>query len=163
MNKNTLLIAAVMALVGFAAQAADNTLLIQIEPSGNFRVWHTEGSSMLDEDEVQALTDSATPDGGARVPTAAGIASARRTPNGIVVQLHDKQADNTLLIDRDDCGGVKLWHGDGATVLSNDDLTELVLTALPEGGARLRIGERYARSFTSRIGVIAVLWAPLKR
>jgi len=158
----TILALAVLALTA-TAQAADNTLLIQIEPSGNFRVWHTEGENMLDEEDVHALTDVATVEGDARVPTALGIASAQRTPNGIVVHLHDKKVDNRLLIDRDDCGGTKLWHSDGATNLREEDLTELVLTALPEGGERMKIGDRLARAFTSRIGVVAVLWQPIRR
>ena len=163
MRTTTMMMAAVLVLASLATHAADNTLLIQIDPSGKFRVWHTEGENLLNEEDVHALSDSATPEGGARVPTVAGMASARRTPNGIVVSLHDKQVDSTLLIDRDDCGGTKLWHGDGATNLRDDDLTELMLTALPEGGERMTIGENYARAFTARIGVIAVLWKPTRR
>lgn len=155
--------AVTLMLASLAANAADNTLLIQIEPSGKYRVWHTEGENMLDEEDVHALTDVATAEGGEPVRTAAGMASARRTPNGIVVSLHDKQVDNRLLIDRDDCGGTKLWHSEGATLLRDEELTELVLTALPEGGERMKIGDRYARAFTGRIGVVAVLWEPVKR
>lgn len=163
MRTTTMMMAAALALASLATHAADNTLLIQIDPSGKFRVWHTEGENMLNEEDVYALVDSATPEGGAPVPTVAGMASAQRTANGVVVSLHDKRVDNTLLIDRDDCGGTKLWHGDGATNLRDEDLTELVLTALPEGGARMTIGENHARAFTARIGVIAVLWKPKKR
>lgn len=163
MRTRTRLIALAATLASFAANAADDTLLIQIEPNGKYRVWHTEGENMLNEEDVYALTDSATAEGGEPVPTVAGAASARRTKNGIVVTLHEKQVDNRLLIDRDDCGGTKLWHGDGTTALRDEELTELVLTALPEGGARMTIGDRYARAYTARIGVIAVLWKPKKR
>lgn len=156
-------LAVALALTSLAANAADNTLLIQIEPSGKYRVWHTEGANMLDEEDVHALSDVATPEGGERVRTAAGMASAQRTTNGVVVTLHEKTVDNRLLIDRDDCGGTKLWHSEGATLLRDEELTELVLTALPEGGARIAIGDRYARAFTGRIGVVAVLWKPIRK
>lgn len=158
-----LLAAATLVLAALPALAADNTLLIQIEASGKFRVWHTEGDSMLNEDELAALAASARPEGGEKMPTGAGLASGHETKNGVVVVLHDKRHDNQLLIDRDDCGGVKLWHGDGTTNLSEDELTELVLTALPGGGTRLIIGEQFARAYSGRLGVTALLWKPKKR
>lgn len=158
-----LLAAAALALAALPALATDNTLLIQIADNGKYRVWHTEGDSALNEDEAVALAISARPGGGEKLQTSAGLASAVDTRNGVVVTLHQKDHDNILLIDRDDCGGVKLWHGDGATTLSEAELTELMLTALPAGGARLTIGENYARAYTTRIGVIALLWKPVRR
>lgn len=163
MRTTTTWAAAALLIASLAANAADNTLLIQIEPSGKYRVWHTEGENMLDEEDVHALTDVATAEGGERVRTARGMASAQRTKNGIVVTLHEKSVDNRLLIDRDDCGGTKLWHSEGATQLRDEELTELVLTALPEGGERMKIGELQARAFTGRIGVVAVLWKPIRK
>ena len=150
------------ALAAGAALAADNTLLIQIAEDGKYRVWHTEGDSVLNEDEAVALAISARPEGGDKLQTSAGLASAVQTKNGVVVTLHQKQHDNVLLIDRDDCGGVKLWHGEGTTTLSDEALTELALTALPAGGARLTIGENFARAYTTRLGVIALLWKPMR-
>lgn len=159
----TTIVLAAFALASGAAQAADNSLLIQIESNGKFRVWHTEGENMLNEDETQVLAEHATPEGSAPMPTSAGMASARRTKNGVVVRLHDKTTDNTLLLDRDDCGGVKLWHADGATTLPDDVLTELVISALPNGGERLTVGDQYARAYTTKLGVIALLWKPKKK
>jgi hypothetical protein len=157
------LIAAAVLLAAIPALAADNTLLIQIAETGKYRVWHTEGDSAINEDEAVALAISARPEGGEKLPTSAGLASAVETKNGVVVTLHDKQRDKVLLIDRDDCGGVKLWHGEGTTSLSDEQLTELVLTALPAGGERLTIGENFARGYTTRLGVIALLWKPVRR
>lgn len=158
-----LLAAAAVSLAALPALAADNTLLIQIAGDGQYRVWHTEGDSMLNEDEAVALAVSARPEGGEKLPTSAGLASAVDTKNGVVVTLHEKRRDKILLIDRDDCGGLKLWHGEGATTLSDEALTELVLTALPAGGERLTIGENFARSYTTRLGVIVLLWKPVRR
>lgn len=158
-----LLAAAAVSLAALPTLAADNTLLIQIQDNGKYRVWHTEGDSVLNEDEAVALAISARPEGGEKLQTGAGLASAVQTKNGVVVTLHQKPHDNVLLIDRDDCGGVKLWHSEGPTTLSDEALTELALTALPAGGARLSIGENYARAYITRLGVIALLWKPVRR
>ncbi len=163
MRTTTIVTAVTLVLASLTANAADNTLLIQLEPTGKYRVWHTEGESMLNEDETQVLSENATPEGSAPIPTTAGMASAQRTKNGVVVHLHDKKTDRTLLIDRDDCGGVKLWHGDGATQLPEDKVTELMMSALPTGGERLMIGDQYVRGYTVRLGVIAVMWTPKKK
>lgn len=159
----TLLTAAALTAAALPTLAADNTLLIQVEQNGKYRVWHTEGPSMLNDDEVSTLIENATPAGDQRLPTSAGLASAVVTREGTILRLHDKTIDNQLLVDRDDCGGLKLWHADGATQLSDQDLTEMVLTALPGGGKLLTIGENLARAYTANIGVIAVLWKPKKR
>lgn len=158
-----LLTAAAVCLAAVPALAADNTLLIQIAETGKFRVWHTAGESAINEDEAVALAISARPEGGEKLRTSAGLASAVETKNGVVVTLHEKQHDKVLLIDRDDCGGVKLWHGEGTTSLSDEQLTELVLTALPAGGERLTLGENFARGYTTRLGIIALLWKPVRR
>ena len=158
-----LLAAAAVSLAALPTLATNNTLLIQIAENGKYRVWHTEGDSVLNEDEAVALAISARPEGGEKLQTSAGLASAVQTRNGVVVTLHEQPRDNILLIDRDDCGGVKLWHGEGTTTLSDEALTELALTALPAGGARLTIGENFARAYTTRLGVIALLWKPARR
>ncbi len=56
-----------------------------------------------------------------------------------------------------------MWHAAGSTYPAEDELTELVLTALPEGGQRVRVGNTWARAFTTRVGVIAALWKPVRR
>lgn len=145
------------------AHAADHTLLVQLDAQGQFVVWHTEGASRLGEDEVLALAASARPEGGELVSTATGPARAFATRDGIVVELVAASADRRLLIDRDDCGGVKLWHGEGTTQLSDDDLTELMLTALPGGGKRLSIGGNFARGYIARLGVVVLLWQQGRR
>lgn len=145
------------------ALAADHTLLVQMAADGRFVVWHTEGSTHLNEDELASLSASARPEGGDLLATGAGPAQAFSTRDGVVVELRAAGADRRLLIDRDDCGGVKLWHGEGATNLSEDDLTELVLTALPGGGRRLTLGGNYARGYIARLGVVVLLWQQGRR
>ncbi len=151
------------ALAAFSAQAADTTLLIQLEPNGRFKVWHTEGETNLPEEQVLALEAAARPEGGETLDTAAGPARAYVTQAGITIAVPGAQSDKTLLIDRDACGGVKVWHAEGATRLTEDELTELVLTALPGGGKRVSVGGNYAKAFTTGLGVMAVIWQPVRR
>lgn len=145
------------------AAAADGTLLIQLKPDGNYRIWHAAGKSTLNDDEVAVLAAHAEPAGSAAVATTAGPARAFATDYGVVVKLDAVKGDDTLLIDRDDCGAVKLWHGEGGSVPSDDELTELMMSALPGGGKRLRLGENYAKSFITRAGVVAVVWKAVRR
>ena len=56
-----------------------------------------------------------------------------------------------------------MWHDEAPTRLPDDVLTELVLTALPDGGARIKIGETVVRGYTVERGVIAVIWKPSRR
>ena len=158
------LAAIVVAVAAWSALAADNTLLIQLEADGKLKVWHSEGETKLADDELDALEASARPDGGEEMHTAAGAARAYATPSGVTIAFPGARADKALLIDRDACGGLRIWHAAGATALTDDQLTELVLTALPDGGKRVAIGEgRYAKGYTIALGVAIVIWKPPAR
>jgi hypothetical protein len=156
--------AIVVAATALAASAADNMLLIQHQPNGEFKVWHFEGETNLTDVELQTLEASAKPGGGEAIQTAAGSARAFEAEDGIIVievpgALHDK----TLLIDRDACGGLKTWHSAGSTVLTDEQLTELVVAALPGGGKVVMLGGNRAKAYTTKLGVIAIIWPPVKR
>lgn len=146
-----------------AGGAAANALLIQVRADGGFKVWHGTGASLLPNDEIYDLEASARPEGGDIQRTALGRAQAFETRQGIVIELPDAKSDKRLLLDRDPCGGLKVWHDEGATRLPDDVLTELVLTALPDGGARIKVGENVVRGYTVERGVIAVIWRPTRR
>ncbi|MCX8086246.1 MAG: hypothetical protein N3C63_05000 [Rhodocyclaceae bacterium] len=153
-----LLLLALLLWGGFlAARAADDVLLIQQGPQG-FVVWHTEGASQLDDDTVMELLLTATPEGGPELPTALGPARAYLLPEGALIRFLTASKDRTLLVDRDACGHIKLWHAEGATALSDEELTEIVMSALPEGGPRLSIRGRYAKAFLGKLGVIVTFW-----
>lgn len=143
--------------------AADNAVLIQLRQDGSFRVWHSAGASLLPDDDIHDLEASARPEGGDVMRTELGRAQAFETKQGIVIELPDAKSDKRLLLDRDPCGGLKVWHDEGAARLSDDVLTELVLTALPDGGARIKVGENYVKGYTVERGVIAVIWRPFRR
>jgi hypothetical protein len=98
------------------------------------------------------------PEGGKIMPSPLGRARAFEMPEGIVIRLLDAQRDKALLVDRDACGHVNLWHAEGATQLSDTQLTEIVMSALPEGGPRLRLNGTYAKGFIGRLGVTITLW-----
>lgn len=157
----TALLALVLTLP--ASWAEDNVLLIQQGPEG-FEVWHTEGLSNLTDNEVLELMATATPKGGAVQATPLGPARAFELKESILIRLLEAQRDKALLVDRDACGHIQLWHAEGVTQLSEDELTEIVLSALPEGGKRLRFGDRYVKGFVGKLGVTATLWkVPQKR
>jgi len=143
-------------LTGWAL-AEDNVLLIQTGPQG-FIVWHGEGTSQLDDDVVITLMAGATPEGGLPLATPLGPARAFAQPHGVVIRLEGAPQDAALLVDRDGCGHVQLWHSEGATRLSDAQLTEIVMAALPEGGPRLRLDGLYAKSFIGPLGVTVTLW-----
>ncbi len=146
-----------------AAGATDNVLLIQMQPGGRYLVWHTEGESRISEDEIMALEASAKPGGGEEVPTSAGPARAYETSDGVMIRLPAAKSDKALLFDRDDCGHVRVWHAAGATNLSEDQITDIVMSALPEGGKRITVGNYYVKAFLTKLGVTAALWsAPAK-
>jgi hypothetical protein len=156
--------AAILVAVGAgAAGAADNTLLIQLQKDGSYLVWHSEGASRLTDDELTALSASAKPEGGERLLTSAGPASAFEIPHAVLVLLADTKLDRKLLIDRDACGGVRVWHAEGATLLTQDQLTDLVLSALPDGGKPIALGANYGKAYSTELGVVAVIWAPVQR
>lgn len=163
MRHTRLLAAILFAVLAFSARAGDDTLLIQMEKDGSYKVWHIEGDSNPSQDELLALEGSATPEGGPLRMTAAGMARAFEVAEGIAIEIPGAPVDKRLLMDRDACGGVKVWHSAGATQLTDDQLTELVLAAEPGGGKRVNLGKRYAKTFSTRIGVIAVLWDPTRR
>jgi hypothetical protein len=158
-----LLVAALAALLARPALAEDTALLIQLRPDGRYTVWHAGDPSPIGENEILALEATATPEGGRRVVTAAGLAQAFDTPNGILIRLPALGPDRALLIDRDGCGGIKLWHSHGNINPSEDELTELVLSALPDGGKRVGLGKLSAKAYSTKIGVIAVIWKPVAK
>lgn len=145
------------------AAAEDAALLIQIQPDGRYQVWHAGDQSPLSEDELLSLEAGATPEGGRSLVTAAGLARAYDTPNGVLIRLPALGPDKALLIDRDDCGGIKVWHSQGTVHPTDDELTELVLSALPGGGKRVAVGKLHAKAYSTKIGVIAVVWKPTPR
>jgi hypothetical protein len=146
-----------------AAAAADRSLLIQLQPDGRYRIWHSGGENPLSDDEALALAAAARPEGSAPVAVAAGRARAYDGPQGVVIAL-EGDPPATLLVDRDDCGAIKLWRANGAGGLSEEQLTDLVLSALPGGGRRLTLGNRYGKAYIGRLGYTAVLWpAPAAR
>ena len=158
-----LLCAAIFALAAGAVPAANNNLLIQLEPDGRYKVWHGDGETHLGDEELVDLWNSATPEGGPVMNTSVGPATAVATPRGVLASLPNAPKDKSLLIDRDDCGAVKVWHAIGPTTLTDEQLTELMLSALPDGGKPLRVGDRLARSYTTRVGVVVLIWKPAKR
>lgn len=169
MNRIALAILAALLAVPLAVTAApptgpaDNALLIQLRQDGSFKVWHSAGASQLLDDDLHDLEASARPEGGDVMKTDLGRAQAFETKQGIVIELPEAKSDKRLLLDRDPCGGLKVWHDEGRTQLPDDVLTELVLTALPDGGARIKVGENVVKGYTVERGVIAVIWRPSRR
>lgn len=155
--------AALLVLLPLAAAAQSTNLLIQLQPGGAYRIWHGEGPSVLDDDEVMLLYSLAEPQGSAPVATALGAARARRTTQGVVIDLLDVATDKALLVDHDACGHIKTWHAEGGTPLTEEQATDLVLAAVPGGGRRLALDEqRNAKSFLTDLGVMVAIWRPLK-
>ena len=118
-------------LAATSANAADNVLLIQMQPGGTYRVWHIEGESRLSDDEIMALEVTARPEGGEETPTSAGPARVYESSDGVTISLPAARNDKLLLVDRDDCNHVRVWHAAGATSLSEDQITDIVISALP--------------------------------
>ncbi len=149
------------ALLPAVASAQINNLLIQSQPGGSFRVWHADGVSVLDDDEVMLLESLAEIGGSAPTASALGPARALRTAQGVIIELMEQTRDRELLVDRDACGHVKTWHAEGVTRLSEDQATDLVMAALPGGGPRLVLdAERHAKSYLTNIGVMVAIWKP---
>lgn len=155
---NFLLFIALLAGTG-AVRAAENVLLIQMRPDGHYTIWHNEGKSRLTDEDVVRLDGTEKPEGGPATITSAGLARAYQTANGVTIRLAAAQNYESVLIDRDNCGHIRLWHSDGKTDLSEDEITDIVMSALPEGGKRLTIGNRYAKAYLTKLGVTAVLWS----
>ena len=151
----------VFVLSAASAMAQTNNLLIQMQPGGGFRVWHGDGPSELSDDEVMLLDSLAEPQGSAPITTSLGAARARSTPQGVIIELVDATEDKSLLIDRDACGHLKTWHAEGRMQISEDQVTDLVLAAVPGGGPRLVLdGQRHAKSFLTSLGVMVAIWRP---
>lgn len=144
--------------------AADNVLLIQLQAGGAFRVWHTEGESRLSDDEIMELEVTAKPGGGEVTQTGAGPARVFESGEGVTISLLEAKKDKTLLIDRDDCNHVRVWHAAGATNLSEDQITDIFISALPGGGKRITVGDYHVKAFVTKLGVTATLWpAPARK
>jgi hypothetical protein len=163
MNLPRLIAAAFAALLSLPAMAEDTALLIQIELGGRYTVWHAGGKSPLSEEEISALEATARPEGGRPTLTTAGLAQAFETDKGMLVRLPALGPEKTLLIDHDGCGDIKVWHAQGDVNLKEDELTELVLSALPEGGKNVVLGKYHAKAYSTRIGVIAAIWKPVAK
>lgn len=145
------------------AHAADISVLIQLLPGSKYKVWHAEGPTKLSEDELMELEAVATREGSAPVNTSFGPARAYSTPDGVFVKLPQLKTDGTLLLERDVCSAIKAWHEEGAAILSEDELTELVLAAKPDGGKSITLGARKAKAYITQHGVMAVIWTPRAR
>jgi hypothetical protein len=151
-------LAALLFLLACGAQAEDNVLLIQTGPQG-FVVWHTEGETRFSDDEILEIMTTAQPGGGEVTPTRYGPAIAYvEGEAGVIIRLPGAPSDRALLVDRDACGHVVVWHVEGKTQLPEEQLTEIALSALPDGGPRLRFGDRYAKAFLGRLGITVTLW-----
>ena len=105
-----------------------------------------------------ALEVTARPGGGDETPTSAGPARAYETGDGVTISLPAAKNDKTVLIDRDDCNHVRLWHAVGATNLSEDQITDIVMSALPGGGKRITVGSYHVKAYITKLGVTAALW-----
>jgi hypothetical protein len=159
-----LLTVAIAALIVLPAAAAEDTaLLIQLRPDGRYTVWHAGGTSPLSDEEISALEATARPEGGKATLTVAGLAQAYETPSGVLIRLPALGPEKTILVDHDGCSGLKVWHAQGEVNLTEDELTELVLSALPEGGRNIALGKLHAKAYSTRIGVVAAIWKPVLR
>ncbi len=152
------LVLALALLTANAAMADDNVLLIQLQAGGNYRVWHTEGESQLADDDVMALEATASQEGGKELATEFGPARAFETADGIVISLPSAPRDKYLLLDRDDCGHVRVWHSAGTTNLPEGQITDIFMSALPGGGKRITVDGYNVKGFVTKLGVTASLW-----
>lgn len=148
---------------GLAMAAGDNALLIQAQAGGGYVVWHAEGTTQISDEEIMQVAATAAPEGGPPQAVSAGKARAFQTEVGVIIEFPDLARDRRLLVDRDACGAIKVWHADGETQLTEDQITELVIAALPGGGRRVNVGDRYAKSFVTPMGYAVVIWAPVRR
>lgn len=152
-----LLVFSLLVLPGVAGAAGDN-LLLQLQPDGRYRVWHSEGATQISEDDALAVAASAKPEGGEPQPTAGGRARAFQSEQGVIIEMMDATTDRHLLVDRDACGAIRVWHAEGPARLTEAQMTELVLSALPGGGPRLTFDDRYAKAYITPLGYAVLLW-----
>lgn len=152
---------AALALPWTGALAENQNVLLQLQSDGRFRIWHAEGPSQLDDDELMLVESLAEPAGGKTVVTRLGPARARRTSQGVIIELQAAARDRELLVDRDACSHLKAWHSEGETRLSDDQATDLALSALPGGGPRVVLDAgRHAKAFLTNVGVMVAIWKP---
>jgi hypothetical protein len=104
------------------------------------------------------LEVTAKPGGGAVTQTSAGPARVFESGDGVTISLLEAKNDKTLLIDRDDCNHVRVWHAAGATNLSDDQIADIFISAIPGGGKRITVGDYQVKAFVTKLGVIATLW-----
>ena len=150
-----------LTLASSGVLAENSNLLIQLQPGGGFRIWHADGPSLLSDDEVMLLDSLAEPQGSAPVPTALGPARARRTELGVIIELAEVKTDKALLVDRDACGHLKTWHAEGNARLTQHQVADLYMSALPGGGPRLVLDDgRNAKGFITSLGVMVAIWKP---
>lgn len=150
---------ALLALVFLPAAAQNSSVLIQLQPGGDYRIWHGEGASHLDDDLLIALDARAADESGEALATPLGPAKAVRTPQGVMIELPAAPSDRALLLERDACGHLNVWHADGATRLSEEQATDLVMAAVPGGGPTLALdARRRAKSYLTPLGVMVAIW-----
>lgn len=152
-------LAVLACLASLAAGAEDNVLLIQSGPTG-YTVWHAEGESRLSDDEVLEIMATAKPEGGDAVLTPLGPARAYEVADATLIRFPavTGTGDSALLVERDACGHIKIWHAAGTRQLTDDQVAEALLTALPGGGKRLVFDDHYAKGFVNNLGVTVTLW-----
>ena len=121
-------------------------------------VWHTEGTTQLEDDTILEVIATATTDGGPELNTPLGPVRAYALAEATLIRFAAAIEDNALLVERDACGHIKTWHAAGKTQLTTDEIDEVLLTALPGGGKRLVFGDRYAKGFVNNLGVTVTLW-----
>ncbi len=88
----------------------------------------------------------------------AGPARVHETGEGVTISLPEAKNDKVLLIDRDDCNHVRVWHSAGTTNLAEDQIADIFMSALPGGGKRLSVGQYHVKAFITRQGVTSTLW-----
>lgn len=151
------------AMIMSPAGAAGDNLLIQIQHDGRYQVWHSEGVTTISEEDALAVAATARPEGGEPQAIAGGRARGLQTEHGVVIEMIDAAHDSRLLFDRDACGAVRIWHSEGESRLSEEQITELVMSALPGGGPRLTFNGRHAKAYITPLGYAVVLWTPVAR
>ncbi|MBK7421959.1 MAG: hypothetical protein IPJ48_02040 [Propionivibrio sp.] len=81
----------------------------------------------------------------------------------MLIRLPEAKKDNALLVDRDNCGHIRLWHAAGETNPTEDQIADICLSALPEDGKRLTLGDFHINGFITKRGVTASIWPALKK
>jgi hypothetical protein len=133
------------------ALADDNVLLIQLQPGGAYKVWHTEGESQLTDEDVMALEATASKEGGKEMATGFGPARAFETPDGIVISL--PAAPGTISSCSTATAAAMCGCGTaGATNLPEDGITDIFMSALPGGGKRVTVDDYHVKASSPNWG-----------